>query len=289
MSTFKRMIGDKTIKRADAMKIRLEDIHEEPGFNLRDETAVDADGISFEESIQALAEYIEAGGTYPALEVRPREEGGVWVVDGNRRRRALLLLDAAGKLPRTPARDGGQPEAWISIVPFEGSDAERTLRILTSVENRRLGALEVARGYRRLANFGWTTTQIAQGVHKSRTHVEQMLMLANSNSDVQRAINSGQLSASAAVGLVRQHGEQAGQVIEQAAERAQDEGKTKVTPRMLSDRPRLTVKAIAPPLQKFLRSAVEYERTEQGGTDYVLVPAQALLDLQAIMNTEKEE
>jgi hypothetical protein len=45
MSTFKRMIGDKTIKRADAMKIRLEDIHEEPGFNLRDETAVDADGV----------------------------------------------------------------------------------------------------------------------------------------------------------------------------------------------------------------------------------------------------
>ncbi len=289
MSTFKRMIGDKTIKRADAMKIRLEDIHEEPGFNLRDETAVDADGVSFEESIRALAEFIGAGGTYPALEVRPREEGGVFVVDGYRRRRALLLLDSEGKLPRTPARDGGPPEAWISIVPFEGSDAERTLRILTSVENRRLGALEVARGYRRLANFGWTTTQIAQGVHKSRTHVEQMLMLANSNSDVQRAINSGQVSASAAVDLVRQHGEQAGQVIEQAAERAQDEGKTKVTPRMLADRPRLTVKAIAPPLQKFLRSAVEYERTEQGGTDYVLVPAQALLDLQAIMNTEKEE
>lgn len=289
MSTFKRMIGDKTIKRADAMKIRLEDIHEEPGFNLRDETAVDADGVSFEESIRALAEFIGAGGTYPALEVRPREEGGVWVVDGYRRRRALTLLDSEGKLPRTPARDGGPPEAWISIVPFEGSDAERTLRILTSVENRRLGALEVARGYRRLANFGWTTTQIAQGVHKSRTHVEQMLMLANSNSDVQRAINSGQVSASAAVGLVRQHGEQAGQVIEQAAGRAKDEGKTKVTPRMLSDRPRLTVKAIAPPLQKFLRSAVEYERTEQGGTDYVLVPAQALLDLQAIMNTEKEE
>lgn len=289
MSTLKRMIGDKTIKRADAMKIRLEDIHEEPGFNLRDETAVDADGVSFEESIRALAEFIGAGGTYPALEVRPREEGGVWVVDGYRRRRALTLLDSEGKLPRTPARDGGPPEAWISIVPFEGSDAERTLRILTSVENRRLGALEVARGYRRLANFGWTTTQIAQGVHKSRTHVEQMLMLANSNSDVQRAINSGQVSASAAVGLVRQHGEQAGQIIEQAAERAQDESKTKVTPRMLTDRPRLTVKAIAPPLQKFLRSAVEYERTEQGGTDYVLVPAQALLDLQAIMNTEKEE
>ncbi|USP49329.1 ParB/RepB/Spo0J family partition protein [Alcaligenes faecalis] len=289
MTTFKRMIGDKTIKRADAMKIRLEDIHEEPGFNLRDETAVDADGVSFEESIRALAEFIGAGGTYPALEVRPREEGGVWVVDGYRRRRALTLLDSEGKLPRTPARDGGPPEAWISIVPFEGSDAERTLRILTSVENRRLGALEVARGYRRLANFGWTTTQIAQGVHKSRTHVEQMLMLANSNTDVQRAIASGQVSASAAVGLVRQHGEQAGQAIEEAAERAQAEGKTKVTPRMLADRPRLTVKAIAPPLQKFLRSAAEYERTEHGGTDYVLVPAQALIDLQAIMNTEKEE
>lgn len=289
MTTFKRMIMDKMIKRADAMKIRLEDIHEEPELNLRDETAVDDDGVSFEESIRDLAEFIGAGGTYPALEVRPREEGGVWVVDGHRRRRALLLLDAAGKLPRTPTRDGAKPEAWISIVPFDGNNAERTLRILTSAKNRRLNALEIARGYRQLVRFGWTTTQVAEGVHKSRTHVEQMLMLANSNTDVQRAIASGQVSASAAVGLVRQHGEQAGQAIEEAAERAQAEGKTKVTPRMLADRPRLTVKAIAPPLQKFLRSAIEYERTEQGGTDYVLVPAQALMDLQAIMNTEKEE
>lgn len=289
MTTFKRMIGDKTIKRADAMKIRLEDIHEEPGFNLRDETAVDADGVSFQDSIQALADYIGAGGTYPPLEVRPRDEGGVWVVDGHRRRRALLLLDAAGKLPRVPAKDGGQPEAWISIVAFEGSDAERTLRILTSAENRRLAPLEVARGYRRLVRFGWTAAQIAEGVHKSRTHVEQMLMLANANTDVQQAVSSGQVAATVAASLVREHGEQAGQAIAQAAERAQAEGKTKVTPRMLAARPRLTVKTLAPPLQKFLAAASEYQRTEQGGADYVLVPAQALQDLQAIMNTEKEE
>lgn len=288
MTTFKRMIGDKTIKRADAMKIRLEDIHEEPGFNLRDETAVDADGISFEDSIQALADYIGAGGTYPALEVRPRDEGGVWVVDGPRRRRALLLLDAAGQLPRVPARDGGQPEAWISIVPFEGNDADRTLRVLTSVENRRLAPLELARGYRRLARFGWTVAQIADGVHKSRTHVEQMLMLANANSDVQQAVSSGQVAATVAVGLVREHGEQAGQAIAQAAERAQAEGRSKVTPRMLGARPRLTVKTIAPPLQKFLQAASEYQRTKQDGADFVLVPTQALRDLHAIMNTENE-
>lgn len=35
--SFKQMIKDGDLKRADAMKARLEDLHEEPGFNLRAE------------------------------------------------------------------------------------------------------------------------------------------------------------------------------------------------------------------------------------------------------------
>ena len=35
--SFKQMIKDGDLKRADAMKARLEDLYEEPGFNLRAE------------------------------------------------------------------------------------------------------------------------------------------------------------------------------------------------------------------------------------------------------------
>lgn len=57
-----------------------------------------------------------------------------------------------------------------------------------------------------------------------------MLMLANSNTDAQRAVSTGQVPASTAVGLVCQHGEQTGQTIKEAAEWTQAKGKTKVTP-----------------------------------------------------------
>lgn len=113
--TFKQMIREGEVKRADAMKVRLDDIHEEPGFNLRIE------GEDLEQSINLLAGYILDGGVVPPLEVRPRDEGGVWLVDGHRRRRAYLK-----------ARAAGAPIEWIFVVPFTGNDADRVTRIITA-------------------------------------------------------------------------------------------------------------------------------------------------------------
>ncbi|ULT72998.1 ParB N-terminal domain-containing protein [Pseudomonas sp. BC42] len=222
--SFKQMIKDGDLKRADAMKARLEDLHEEPGFNLR------AEGEELEESINALAEFIFAGGQIPALEVRPRAEGGMWVVDGHRRRRAYLKLDQAGRLPRVPSKgDPERLEAWISIVPFEGNDAERVARVITSQEGKKLSPLELADGYKRLTAFGWTPDQIAKKVGKTRQHVEQVMTLGNANTDVQQLVASGQVSATTAVQVVRQHGEEAGKVLGGELQKAQATGKSKVT------------------------------------------------------------
>ncbi|MCF1486934.1 hypothetical protein LZ838_06140 [Pseudomonas sp. AA27] len=54
--SFKQMIKDGDVRRADAMKVKLEDLHEEPGFNLRTE------GDALEASIDTLAEFIAGGG-----------------------------------------------------------------------------------------------------------------------------------------------------------------------------------------------------------------------------------
>ncbi|MEN5258663.1 ParB/RepB/Spo0J family partition protein [Pseudomonas protegens] len=222
--SFKQMIKDGDLKRADAMKARLEDLHEEPGFNLR------AEGEELEESINALAEFIFAGGQIPALEVRPRAEGGMWVVDGHRRRRAYLKLDQAGRLPRVPSKDDPERlETWISIVPFEGNDAERVARVITSQEGKKLSPLELADGYKRLTAFGWTPDQIAKKVGKTRQHVEQVMTLGNANTDVQQLVASGQVSATTAVQVVRQHGEEAGKVLGGELQKAKATGKSKVT------------------------------------------------------------
>lgn len=217
--SFKQMIKEGDIKRADAMKVRLEDLHEEPGFNLRNE------GEDLEASIDALAEFIADGGQVPALEVRPRAEGGAWIVDGHRRSRAYRKLDADGRLPRDP-KDG---EAWISIVPFTGNDAERVARVITSQEGRKLEPLELARGYKRLAAFNWTPEQIARKVGKTRQHVDQMLTLADAPNLVHLMVADGAVSAAIAVETVRKHGDDAGDVLAAELDKAKAQGKAKVT------------------------------------------------------------
>ncbi|MNP10946.1 Chromosome-partitioning protein Spo0J [compost metagenome] len=222
--SFKQMIKDGEVRRADAMKVQLEDLHEEPGFNLRTE------GDALEESISALAEFIAAGGQIPPLEVRPRAEGGVWLVDGHRRRRALLKLDAEGRLPRTPNKDRPQVlEAWVPVIAFEGSDADRVARIITSQENEKLSPLELAEGYKRLRAFGWSVEQIAAKVGKTRQHVEQVLTVGNANTDVQNLVAAGHVSATTAAQVVREHGDGAGKVLGAELVRAQASGKKRVT------------------------------------------------------------
>lgn len=211
--SFKQMIQAGEVKRADAMKIPLDHIHEEPGFNLRTE------GADLEASIRELAAYIAGGGIVPALEVRPRPAGGVFVVDGHRRRRAYIV-----------ARDElGAPVEFVNIVAFTGNDADRVARIMTSQEGRKLDPLELAAGYKRLAAFGKSPDEIAALVGKTRQHVDQLLILANANTDVQRAVAGGQVSGATAVKLVREHGEDAGQVLQEELGKAKAAGKAKVT------------------------------------------------------------
>lgn len=213
MKSFKQMIAAKEISRADAMKIALDNIHEEPGFNVREQNA------AFWQGIREFAQYIAAGGIFPPLEVRPRPEGGVFVVEGHRRRLALFM-----------ARDElGAPIDQVAIIAFSGNDADRTARIATSASQQPLTPLEVARVYQRLANLGKTPDEIAAMVGKTRQHVDQALILASANTDVQRLVADGKVAGATAVKVVREHGENAGTVLKEALDKAAASGKDKVT------------------------------------------------------------
>ncbi|MCW0447220.1 ParB/RepB/Spo0J family partition protein [Xanthomonas sacchari] len=273
--TFKSMIKDGTAKRADALKFRIEDIHEEPGFNLRDEHAVDADGVSFEENIERLANHIRAGGILPPLEVRPRPEGGVYVVDGYQRRRAWLrakddVCDAAGEL-------------WLSVVPFLGNDAERTARIITSQHNRKLTMLELGRGYARLAAFGWSPEEIATRVGKTRQHVDQVLILARANSDVQKLVREGVVAPTAAIETVRHHGEGAGGVLAAAVAKAKAVGKHRATTGAIRGRslPRKIVTALDDVTAQIDKALPDDVRTalQAGEVKHVTLPGELVKQL----------
>lgn len=215
----RKMFDSGEAKRADAVQVRYESIHIEPGFNLRQHDA------AFEESIEALTRHIMAAGKYPPLEVRIRPEGGVWIVDGHRRHAAFGRALERGAALRSP-KDG---EAWVHIVYFEGNDADRTARIITSAANKPLTAVEVAEGYKRLRAFGWEPAHIAAKVGRSTEHVRQLLALGDANSDVRQMVNAGKVSATIAAKTARQHGEQAGALLGQQLEAATARGEARIT------------------------------------------------------------
>nr|WP_280971424.1 hypothetical protein [Cupriavidus gilardii]WDE72662.1 hypothetical protein [Cupriavidus gilardii] len=233
--SFKQLIKTGVVKRADAMKVRYEDLHVEPGFNLRTafDAMAEAERQEAEEDEERLFQHICNGGQYPALEVRPRAEGGVWIVDGHRRHRNIGRAIEAG----APLQDK-DGEVWVEVKPFTGNDADRTARVLTSAENRPLKPLERAAGYKRLRNFGWDNARIAKQVGRTPQHVAQLLLLADAPSAVQKMVAEGRLSADEAVKAVRNHGEDGvTEALDHAMERARSIGKTKITGAVLREKP----------------------------------------------------
>lgn len=219
--TFRSMRADGTVKRGEANSVRLEDLHEEPGFN---DLARDYD-VSDEQAVEELAAYLAAGGVVPPLEVRPRAEGGVWLVDGHLRTRALRLLDSRGALPRTPKEN----EAWVSVVPFVGNDADRVLRLATSNTNKPVSALGLGRIYSKLLALQWTVAQIAERSGKTPGQIQRALDLAGGNTDVHQMVKAGEVSPTIAAKAVRTHGDAAGAVLSEQLEQAKATGKRKVT------------------------------------------------------------
>lgn len=142
----------------------------------------------------------------------------MYLVDGHRRHRAMQI-----------ARKRGVPIEWVSIVAFQGNDADRVARILTSQEGEKLSQLEVAKGYKRLQGLGFAPEEIATKVFKSRSYVDQLLTLANANTDVQKLVQAGHVPAAVAIKQVKVKGEAAGKFLSESVSKAQKAGKKKIT------------------------------------------------------------
>lgn len=224
--TFKSMRRDGAVKRGEANAVRLEDIHERPGFNI----VRDYNSPKYQQDIEDLVAYLEAGGTVDALEVVPRAEGGVWVVQGHTRRFAYKKMDERGTLPRTPNKDHPSiMEAWIPVKPFIGNDAEQLLRQATSTKRAEVDPIGLCRVYTKLLGFGWTVQQIAERSGVPVATVKRALDLASGNTDVHEMVKAGEVKPTLAAAAVRKHGEKAGEVLATQLEVAKAQGKKRVT------------------------------------------------------------
>lgn len=223
-NSFKKMIKEKIISRSDSgMFISLDNIYVKKGFNKRedDERTRHADDDLFA--------FLMAGGTVPAIEAVARDDGGVWVVEGHRRRRCYERCRAAGK-----------PVERIAIVPFVGSDIDRLARIMTSNNQLSLSPIEQSAVVKELAAFNLNTSEIAKLVHNSIPTVEKLLALSSANHNVQQLVKDGEVSVEVAVDRFKEHGEKAAEILEQDKKAATAAGKKKVTRSVIS--PELNVR-----------------------------------------------
>lgn len=202
-----------TVSKVTAFAVDPRVLEVEEGLNAR---PLSADHVNE----MALAQ--RNGATFPPLEVRV-EDGRIIIVDGHHRHAASMQNIAAGFDIKS-----------LDVRHFRGNDADRVAHMITSAGGLPLTPLQLGVQYRKLIGYGWTEPQIANRRGKSVQHVKDMIQLAEANSDVHQAVNSGLISGTAALKMVKQHGSKAGAVIQEGLEQAKAEGKEKVTPRALA-------------------------------------------------------
>ncbi|WP_313109116.1 DNA-binding protein [Atlantibacter sp.] len=188
--------------------VPLAEIYVEPGFNVRE-----IDQIHVEEFRDAFI----AGEYVPPLAVQVTEQG-VKIIDGHHRYYGAKLATEAGhEIPRLECKD------------FVGTDADRIAFMVTSSQGKPLTPLERAAAYQRLINQGWEPAEIAKKVKRSVADVDHHLQLLACGDELIDMVRSGEVAATTAVALSREHGPQASSVAVEQMSKAKAAGKKKLT------------------------------------------------------------
>lgn len=88
--------------------------------------------------------------------------------------------------------------------------------------------------YLNMHRMGNPVADIARLVSHSVSHINDMLLLANANTDVHILVNSGAVKQTTAIQAVKQYAELAGEVLVKQQQLAQEQGKKRVTSGMLN-------------------------------------------------------
>lgn len=185
----------------------VSELYIEPGYNVRD-----IDQAHVEEFRDA---YI-AGEHVPPLTIQVTKQG-VKVIDGHHRWHGAKLAQEAGYDIRLECKD------------FVGNEAERIAFMVTSSQGRALEPLERAAAYQRLINQGWEPAEIAKKVKRSPSDIDHHLALLTVGDGLIEMVKAGEVAATTAVAMVREHGAKAETVAKTQLAKAKAGGKKKLT------------------------------------------------------------
>ncbi len=219
------------VKKTDLFKVEPRLLKEEPGFNLRD-----YDDPDVQAHIEGFATSYLEGRYVPPILVRT-DGDDILTIEGHCRRLGALQ-----------AIERGAKGLMIAATEFKGSDAERVSVMLRSADGLPLKVLGQAKGCLRLVRMGLSNAEVAKEVGRTAARVEQLLILATSNMDVQQLVKSGEVSADAAIEAVRMYRDQAGEHLRALLDKAKKEGKQKVTKGVLRPKilpPKVVTKVVS--------------------------------------------
>jgi len=212
MSTLARIYDDKKNSDTDITTrktylLGVDELYVETNYNIRD-----IDQTHVEEFRDAFI----AGEQVPPLAVKVTEKG-IKIIDGHHRYYGAKLAQEAGYTLRLECKD------------FVGSEADSVAFMVTSSQGRALLPLERAAAYQRLVNQGLEPAEIAAKVKRSVTDVEQHLQLLTVGEPLIEMVKSGEVAATTAVALQREHGVKASSVAQEQMQKAKAAGKKKLT------------------------------------------------------------
>lgn len=99
-----------------------------------------------------------------------------------------------------------------------------------------LEPLEKALLCKRCKGFGWDNQRIADHIGiKSPNYVDELLLLAGAPADVITMVAHDKVAAATAIEMLKKHGNKAPQMLKEGLERAQSQGKAKLTKRFTTD------------------------------------------------------
>jgi len=205
---------DDRVKRGNLIKVRPQDVEIQEGFNLRSKSR------AFQETVARYTHAILHGAQMPPLKVRYSPDRRIIVRDGERRLLAYLA-----------AIEAGAPIEYIEVIEHKGNEVDDVLLMIgTADHNSELTPLEKGRGYKRLRQYGWSVGQIAEHWNRSSVHVSDLLLLADAPVAIHQLIEEETVASYTAIEAIKQHGDNAINVLTDAGAAAADDGRGKIRP-----------------------------------------------------------
>lgn len=261
-NSFKQMIKSGMIKRRDdGMYIQLENIFIQDGFNSREDDEYTRAGN--EDTYQ----YMKNGGQVPAIEVVPRDEGGIWVREGHRRTLANRRLQSEG-----------EPVDWIHITPCKGNDVDQQARVMSSDRGLKLRFFEEANNVKKMLAFNLTSLEISVKTSRSISHINKLLRFIDASHEVQTLAKTEQISLDVIIDRLDSHGSKAADALKGDVEKAKLIGKARVTRSVAN-----TVFS-ASKSRNFVKILAQAEVREIDGQTAYILPAGTQLDVLAILD-----